>query len=275
MNFWGAYLVSSSVVFSMMTALWACSLLIKDASIVDRVWGLGFVLIAWTLACMTPMLDLGRLLMVIMVSIWGLRLSFYIHFRNQGHPEDYRYAAMRKFHGKRFWWYSFFSVFTLQAVIMLVVAMPVIWTLSRTNETAPPNFVIAATLIWFIGFIFEAGGDWQLKRFKSDASNRGKLLNTGFWRWTRHPNYFGDALQWWAFGALATAYGSKALPTLIGPAVMTLFLRKVSGVDLLEKTMRNSKPGYEDYVKTVPAFLPKWQFWAALAIASALVMVLI
>jgi steroid 5-alpha reductase family enzyme len=274
MSFWDAYLVSSSVVFSMMTAVWLCSVVLRDASIVDRVWGLGYVLITLTLACLIPSLDPARLALLVMVTIWGLRLSLYIHFRNQGHPEDYRYAAMRKNHGERFWWYSYFSVFMLQALIMLVVSMPVIWIMSYAGDPPAHRLVIAATIVWLTGFIFEAGGDWQLQRFKADPQNRGKLLSTGLWSWTRHPNYFGDALQWWAFGGLACAFGTNGFATLIGPAVMTLFLRKVSGVDLLEKTMRTAKPGYEDYIKRVPPFLPHWPFWAGLATSIAAVLLI-
>ncbi len=267
MNFKDAYLVSTSVVFSLMTAVWICSIKLKDVSIVDRVWGLGYVLIIWALACLQPTIDTARLALIVMVTVWGLRLSFYIHCRNQGHQEDYRYAAMRKNHGSRFWWYSYFSVFLLQSLIMLVVSLPLVWIMSYEGKLVSRHLLIACTLIWLTGFVFEAGGDWQLQRFKKNPANQRQLLKSGFWSQTRHPNYFGDALQWWAFGALACAHSVNALPTLLGPAVMTLFLRKVSGVDLLEKTMRRSKPGYDDYINTVPAFLPRWPFWTLLALA--------
>jgi steroid 5-alpha reductase family enzyme len=272
MNFWDAYLVSSSVVFSMMTAVWLCSVVLRDASIVDRVWGLGYVLITLTLAGLKPSLNTAQQALTLMVTIWGLRLSLYIHFRNQGHPEDYRYAAMRLIHGERFWWYSYFSVFLLQAVLMLVVSMPLIWIMSHGDNPPSQRAILGPVIVWLTGFVFEAGGDWQLQRFKADPNNRGKLLKSGFWSWTRHPNYFGDALQWWAFGGLACTLGPGGLATLVGPAVMTLFLRKVSGVDLLEKTMRTAKPGYEDYIKSVPAFLPRWPFWVCLGALIVVIM---
>lgn len=267
MSFWGAYQIATSVVFSMMTALWLCSLIAKDASLVDRFWGAGFVFIAWALAMTTPELTPDMKLLTIIVSVWGLRLSLYIHFRNRGHGEDYRYVEMRQHHGKNFWWYSFLSVFMLQGVLMLIVAAPVIFVLAAPRGSGLGSLALAGAWVWFVGFVMEAGGDFQLSRFKSNPQNKGQLLKSGLWSITRHPNYFGDALQWWGFGLFALQAGEiVGMATLVGPVVMTLFIIKVSGVALLEKNLKVNKPGYAEYVAATPAFFPKWPFWAVLSL---------
>lgn len=258
MTFLDGYEIAGSVVASLMVALWLCSLALKDASIVDRFWGLGFVLIALAIAIVQPTLDGHQMILLAIVAIWGLRLSIYIHLRNQGHPEDPRYQEMRRHHGARFWWYSFFSVFVLQGIIMLIVAMPVIFVMSDSRSFDTVSlFVFLGFLVWLTGFVFEAGGDLQLARFKKNPSNKGKLLTTGLWSLTRHPNYFGDACQWWGFGLFAWGQGLTGYLTFIGPIVMTLFIRKVSGVDLLEKSLKAGKPGYENYIASTPPFFPK------------------
>ena len=266
-----AYQLSAASVFIMMVGLWLFSLVTSDASIVDRFWGAGFVLIAWVLHLFVPTQEISavRLTVLALVSIWGLRLSFYIHFRNKGHGEDYRYAEMRSHHGSRFWWYSFLSVFTLQGILMLIVATPVIFVMSNPEVGHLTSSSVVGCVVWLVGFIFEAGGDWQLSSFKRNPANKGKLLRDGLWSITRHPNYFGDALQWWGLGLFAIPYGPVAPLTLIGPLVMTLFIRKVSGVDLLEKNLTKTKPGFEEYLKSTPAFLPNLKFWIILAVACA------
>ncbi|MEI6832759.1 MAG: DUF1295 domain-containing protein [bacterium] len=263
-----AYKISSVAVFAMMVCLWVFSLVTRDASIVDRFWGAGFVLITWVLHLLVPAEAISpvRYSVLALVTVWGLRLSFYIHFRNQGHGEDYRYVEMRNHHGARFWWYSFLSVFTLQGLLMLIVAAPVIFVMSNPEVGNLTNLSIVGLVVWLTGFMFEAGGDWQLASFKRNPANKGKLLREGLWSITRHPNYFGDALQWWGLGCFAIPYGVAASLTLIGPLAMTLFIKKVSGVDLLEKNLTKTKPGYADYLRTTPAFLPNLRFWVILAL---------
>jgi steroid 5-alpha reductase family enzyme len=267
-----SYCLAALVVLVMMTGLWLLSLRAKDASIVDRFWGMGFVLVAWALSFEQSQFTPVKALLVTCVSIWGIRLSLYIHVRNKGHGEDKRYVAMRLEHGDRFWWYSYISVFLLQGLIMLIVSAPVIFVISSPEAVALTTFTWVGFLLWAVGFVFEAGGDWQLTRFKSRPENRGKLLDTGLWSLTRHPNYFGDALQWWGVGCFALSYGTTGWLTLFGPLLMTLFIRKVSGVDLLEKDLKSSKPGYAEYIASTPPFLPKLKFWVVL-IAFCLLLV--
>ena len=175
MTLTSAYQVSASVIFSMMTSLWLCSLVLKDASIVDRFWGFGFALIAIVLSLLAPEMTPVKSILTILVCVWGLRLSLYIHLRNKGHSEDFRYAAMRAEHGRKFWWYSFLSVFCLQGALMLIVSAPVIFVLSAAESTSLTSFSVIATVIWLTGFIFEAGGDFQLNRAPAHIKHGSKV----------------------------------------------------------------------------------------------------
>lgn len=274
MTFASALVTAAALVALLMIPLWLLSLRLRDVSIVDRFWGAGFVLIAAGLLSQVQTPFPHAVILTGMVSLWGMRLSLYIHWRNHGKPEDYRYAAMRREHGRRFWWYSFFSVFALQGVLMLIVSVPVIMAVTALQAPQWSWLLPVGFLLWLVGFVFEAGGDWQLTRFIANPENKGQLLRSGLWSVTRHPNYFGDALQWWGFGLFGLAMGPIGAATLLGPLVMTLFIRKVSGVDLLEKSLSKRKPGYEAYVASVPPFAPRWPFWLALAVASLLLVVL-
>jgi steroid 5-alpha reductase family enzyme len=194
------------------------------------------------------------LLLGIIVTLWGLRLSLYILSRNAGKGEDFRYAKWRAEAGMSWWWRSFFKVFLLQGVLMWIIAIPLV--AAHTGDAASPLKCLdyAGAALWLVGFIFEAGGDWQLARFKADPANKGKLMTTGLWSVTRHPNYFGDAAQWWGFYLIAASSG--ALWTVFSPIIMTYLLMKVSGVVMLEKTLNESKPGYADYIARTSAFIP-------------------
>jgi steroid 5-alpha reductase family enzyme len=161
---------------------------------------------------------------------------------------------MRDARGPGFWWISWFSVFLLQALLAWVIAMP-LFAAARARTAGSAPWAALGALCWIAGFLFEAVGDAQLARFRADAANRGKVMDTGLWRYTRHPNYFGDALLWWGYFGFAAAVG--AWWTAIGPALMTFLLMRVSGVALLEKTLRDTKPAYRDYVRRTSAFLPR------------------
>lgn len=236
--------------------IWLVSLKARDASIIDMFWGLGFVVIAWiaffTGSGATP----RRQLMVAMVTLWGLRLSGYLARRNWGKDEDYRYQAMRKQHGDRFPIVSLYRVFMLQAVVLWIVSLPV---QAAQVYPDPKDLGILDFIglgVFAIGLFFESVGDAQLARFKADPSNAGKVMNRGLWRYTRHPNYFGDFMVWWGiyFVALATFSGFW---TIIGPALMSFFLMRVSGVPLLEKSLRKNRPDYETYIQQTSAFFPR------------------
>jgi steroid 5-alpha reductase family enzyme len=247
--------VAAAAVVAGALALWVVSLRRRDASLVDRFWGPGFVLVA-ALGAVAGAGPLARKVLVfVLVAIWGLRLGWHIHRRNRGQGEDPRYVAMRAHHGEAFGRVSLFTVFLLQAAILLVVALPLVAAASATEPATLGALDLLATLVWLGGFLFEAVGDTQLARFKADPANRGRVMDRGLWRYTRHPNYFGDATLWWGLFLFAAATG--AWWTAVGPALMTLLLVRVSGVVLLEKGLAASKPGYAAYVARTSAFLPR------------------
>jgi steroid 5-alpha reductase family enzyme len=262
MDIYAAYLLALILTVCLMSFLWAYSVFTRDASIVDRFWGVGFVIVAVALWTTSREFSWGGALVTTCVMIWGLRLSLHIHTRNRGHGEDYRYAAMRQEHGDKFWWYSFFSVFLLQAILIVLVASPVIWL--RNGDRGDNLPVLLTGLFWWCsGFALEALADDQLKNFRQDPSKKGTILQTGVWSFCRHPNYFGDALQWWGVGVMAASTSQSAKEVVIiatGPLIMTWLLRNISGVALLEKAMVK-RPGYDSYVKNVPPFLPRRKFW--------------
>lgn len=250
------FLTTATAVTLYMVVFWLISIAKKDVSIVDIGWGLGFVVVVWVARWAGDGAGPKSTLQAVLVTIWGLRLAGYLLNRNWSHEEDYRYAAMRRRVGPSYTYKSIYMVFGLQGALILAVSLPV-QALQSFPSAAPLSFVDAVAVMMFgIGFYFEAMGDKQLTAFKANPENEGRVMDQGVWAWTRHPNYFGDALQWWAFGLMAMAVPG-AIWTLIGPAVMTFFLLRVSGVSLLERGLRQRKPEYEAYAEKVPAFIPR------------------
>lgn len=253
-DFWAIYMATLAIILSCMVLLWVISVILRNASIVDPFWGTAFVISAWYAFSQTPDGDPGRkALLVILVTIWGLRLSLYLLWRNWGKAEDHRYQAFRQRYGAhRYWWVSFFQTFMLQGVLAWIVSAPL---LGAQIQGGPLNILdYLALVVWGIGFIFEAGSDFQLARFRAKPANQGQLLTSGFWRYSRHPNYFGDAACWWGFGLLSVAAGSYL--AAIGALVMTVLIIRVSGVRLLEKSLVKSRPGYEEYARRTSSFIP-------------------
>jgi steroid 5-alpha reductase family enzyme len=250
-----ALLVAAGAIATLMLATWLVSLARKDASIVDIVWGLGFVVVAWAVFATTDGNQTRRILLVATTTIWGLRLATHLFLRNRGKGEDHRYQTMRRRYGERFAFVSLYLVFGLQAVLMWIVSLPV--QLGQTRQ-APDVGPVAwiGIAVWAFGMYFEAVGDWQLARFKRDPASAGKVMDQGLWRYTRHPNYFGDACVWWGIALVAAETGIGAIG-LVGALVMTVFLRRVSGVTLLERSLVKRRPGYEDYVRRTSPFLPR------------------
>ena len=250
-----AMLVAVGTIAALMLVTWLVSLPLRNASIVDLIWGLGFVLVAWAVRLTVDGNSARQWLLVAMVTIWGLRLSIYLTWRNHGNGEDYRYQAMRRHWGPRFWWVSLFTVFALQGVLMWTVSIGV--QLGQVPDT-PGLGPLAAlgVLVWIVGITFEAVGDAQLARFKGNPDNRGKVMDQGLWRYTRHPNYFGDACVWWGIALVAAESGLGAFG-IIGAVVMTVLLRRVSGVTLLEKSLKKRREGYEEYIARTSPFIPR------------------
>ena len=239
----------------MMLAVWGVSLAMRDASIVDIAWGSGFVLVAWVTYWLSDGNSTRSLLLTLLTTIWGGRLAFYLAKRNLGHGEDFRYQSMRRKHGDRFPIVSLYTVFGVQGALMFIVSLPVQLGQVRTE----PGFGVLGALgiwVWGVGLYFEAVGDAQLARFKRDPANKGLVMNQGLWRYTRHPNYFGDACVWWGLGLIA-AESSLGIYGFIGPIVMTILLVKVSGAAMLDRALLKRKPGYEEYVATTSGFIPR------------------
>jgi steroid 5-alpha reductase family enzyme len=254
MSFISIYLTAGLLILGLMTLLWLVSLALKNSSIVDIFWGTGFVIANWVYFALTPEGFLLRKWLVgILVTIWGLRLSLYILWRNWGKPEDYRYQAWRKEAGSKWWWQSFFRVFLLQGFLMWIISTPLLAAQRGETPTHLILFDVLGVVVWVIGFFFEAAGDFQLAHFKANPANKGKVMDRGVWRFTRHPNYFGDAAQWWGFYLISAFAGGWW--TIFSPILMTLFLLRVSGVALLEKTLE-TRPGYKEYIEKTSAFIP-------------------
>jgi steroid 5-alpha reductase family enzyme len=248
-------LQASLIILVLFTLLWIWSIIIKNVSIVDLFWGFGFVLVNAFYVFQTGELNTRKILLLVMVTVWGLRLSIYIAWRNIGKGEDFRYKEFRRKYGpNRYWWVSFFQTFLLQGLLMMIVSLPLLGVNAGAHSNALNVLDYIAVLVWLIGFAFEAGGDFQLSRFKQNPGNKGKVLNTGFWKYTRHPNYFGDAAVWWAYALLSLAAGSYW--QIIGSIMMTLLIIKVSGVALLEKTLNDTKPQYKEYIQKTSSFFP-------------------
>lgn len=250
-----AMLVSAITIGIVMVLTWILSLAVRNASIVDIVWGAGFAINSWVLAITIDGDPTRQLVMALLVGIWGVRLAGYLAKRNIGNGEDWRYVAMRKKMGPKFPVVSLFTVFGLQGVLMWSVSLPVMF--ANADATPPLGPVaIMGIMVWIVGFGFESVGDLQLARFKKDPANQGKVMDQGLWSLTRHPNYFGDALLWWGIAIVAAETGSGILG-FIGPVIMTFLLMRVSGVPILEKSLSKRREGYAEYVAKTSGFIPR------------------
>lgn len=248
-------LVSAITIACIMVCTWLVSVAIKNASIVDIIWGFGFAVNAIVLAATIDGDSTRQVLVAVLVGTWGFRLAAYLAKRNLGHGEDWRYKAMRKKKGAAFPIISLVTVFGLQGVLMFVVSLPVMYANADSSPGIGP-IAVMGVMAWIVGFAFEAIGDAQLAKFKKDPANAGKVMNKGLWSLTRHPNYFGDSLMWWGVWVIAAETGSGVV-SIIGPIVMTFFLLKVSGVPMLERSLAKRREGWDEYVATTSGFIPR------------------
>lgn len=248
------YLEAWGLLLATMVVLWVVSVWRRNASIVDPFWGTTFVIAGWWYFVRAPDGDPGRkLLLMVLVTVWGLRLSLYLVWRNWGHGEDPRYQAFRRRYGpERYWWVSLFQVFLLQGTLSWLIGAPLLGAQHGGGSLGWLDALAAA--VWLVGFVFEAGSDLQLARFRARRTSPDQLLTTGFWRYTRHPNYFGDAACWWGYGLFSIAAGGYV--AALGAVLMTALIIKVSGVALLERSLGEQKPGYAEYARRTSAFLP-------------------
>ena len=273
------------VVFGLLTLLWLISVAVKDASLIDIFWGFGFLVVAAVCLCIVPVKTPYLTLLAALPILWGLRLTLYLAWRNLGHGEDKRYIAMRRRAEKKglseISWRlrSLFTIYFGQGLLIMIVSAP-IWVAMATGHNFPEEarggwvmyppgkgaFTISAlailgTVLWFIGFLFEAIGDWQLASFLNQNKNydgpyeNKPVLDTGLWKYTRHPNYFGNACMWWGIWLVA-CQAPWGWATIFAPIIMTLLLTKVSGRDLLERQLKK-RPAYQDYITRTSGFIPR------------------
>lgn len=255
MSFIQIYFQALFIILLFMTLLWIVSLKLKNASIVDPFWGIGFVILGVFYYINTEGYGIRKNIILFLLLIWGFRLSLYLLWRNWGKSEDYRYQQFRNDFGKeRYWWISYFQVFILQGVLLWLISAPLLAAQYFLPNQPLGFFDAFAIFLWIIGFAFEAGGDFQLAKFKSKPTNKGKLLTTGFWKYTRHPNYFGDATIWWSFGLFSVAV--NCFTPLLSSILMSFLIVKISGVALLERTLKEVKPSYQNYIQNTNAFFP-------------------
>ncbi|MEZ4998316.1 MAG: DUF1295 domain-containing protein [Bacteroidales bacterium] len=249
------FLQASLLIWALVTLLWLWSVLIRNASIIDIFWGFGFVAVNAFYVFGTGDLNPRKILILFLVTVWGLRLAIYLAIRNIGKGEDFRYRQFRSNYGaRRYWWVSYFQTFLLQGFLIMIVSLPLLGISSSTHPGNLNLLDFLGIIVWLTGFMFEAGGDYQLWRFRRNPDNKGKVLDTGFWKYTRHPNYFGDSAVWWAYALFSIAAGSYW--QVAGSVIMTMLIIRVSGVAMLEKTLKTTKPEYRDYILKTSSFFP-------------------
>jgi steroid 5-alpha reductase family enzyme len=245
-------ITAALILFLYMTALFIIALKLKDNSIADVAWGPGFILVAISTLIQNGTFSVRQLIVCLLVLIWGLRLSIRIYSRNKGKGEDIRYRKWREEWGKSFVIRSYLQVFILQGCILLLNITPVL--IINTYKAAFCFVDILGVLVWVLGFCFESISDWQLDRFIKDKGNRGKIMDKGLWRYSRHPNYFGEVTMWWGIYILALSVPWGWF-SIIGPLTISSMILFVSGVPMTEKLMEDI-PGFDDYKRVTSIFIP-------------------
>ena len=248
------FLLSALTIFCFMCLMFIIALIKKDNSIVDVGWGLGFIVVAYVTFGVLGHERLHQKLVTFLTTVWGLRLATYILIRNWGKPEDFRYANWRKEWGNHVIIRSFFQVFMLQGLIMFINSLPIVVVNSAQHINHDLWFLYPfGAALGLVGFFFEALGDWQMFMYKSNSHKHG-VMNHGLWKYSRHPNYFGEAVQWWAMFILSIPAG-KWYISIWAPVSITFLLLRVSGVTLLEKRYEGNDD-YSKYKRTTSAFIP-------------------
>jgi steroid 5-alpha reductase family enzyme len=239
----------------LMVVVWLWSLRLRDVSIVDIVWGLAGALMALSSFLMADGAPPRKFLITAMTVIWGCRLALHIGLRKSGKGEDFRYAAMRAERPDTFPRRSLVTVFLFQAFLIWVISMPAQVAQLHPEPRGLTILDLLGLGIWAVGFAFEALSDRQLRAFLADPANRGKVMDKGLWRFSRHPNYFGDSLIWWGIFLVAAATPGGWM-TLFSPLLMTIFLMRISGVPLLEQALAERREGYREYMERTSSFFP-------------------
>ena len=247
------FLILAGALLVYMSFWFLLSLVKKRNDVADVAWGLGFVLLAWLSLFLSENFQLRTILVTALVSVWGLRLAYHISSRHRGGGEDYRYLNYRKSWGKWFYIRSYFQIYFLQGFFLFLIASPVM-IINKFSGASLGLLDLVGALIWIIGFSFESIGDAQLARFIKNPANKGKLMMSGLWKYSRHPNYFGEVVQWWGIWlvALSAPYGVWGI---IGPITISYLILKVSGIPMLEEKLAEH-PDFKEYKKRVSPFFP-------------------
>jgi steroid 5-alpha reductase family enzyme len=249
-----SYFAASAIaVFAYMTGVFLIALLLRDNSVVDIAWGLGFILVALKTFFLQPGFEARHVLITGLVVVWGLRLATHVFVRNRGRGEDFRYAKWRRDWGRWVVPRSFFQIFMVQGVIMLIIATPIV-LVNRSGEKGFTALDGLGAFLWLTGFLFEAVGDQQLKRFKRRQDSKGKIMSSGLWRYTRHPNYFGEAALWWGIFLIALSV-RRGCVAIISPLTISFLLLKVSGVTMLERKYAGNEE-FAVYARRTSVFFP-------------------
>ncbi len=247
------FLILGVVLFVYMNMWFMLSLIKKRNDVADVAWGLGFVLMTWASFLLSENFSVRGILVGVLVSIWGVRLALHIHARNKGKTEDYRYLAWRKEWGKWFYIRSYVQVYLLQGAFLFLIVLPVL-LINKNSEIGFRLLDLLGIAVWLVGFYFEAVGDAQLARFIKNPENKGKIMQSGLWAYTRHPNYFGEVVQWWGIWLIALSV-SGGWVGIVGSITITFLILKVSGIPMLEKKMAEN-PDFAEYKKKTSMFIP-------------------
>jgi steroid 5-alpha reductase family enzyme len=237
-----------------MTCLYCVALYLKNNGVADIGYGIGFTVVAYLSAAQTT-LSLHKSIILVLVTLWAVRLALRIFRKNYGKSEDFRYKAWRDSWGATFWWRSYLQVYMLQGLIILIVSSPLVVAILEGNTEVLNSLFVGGVLLWIIGFVCESLADYQLDSFIKNPENKGKIMTVGLWKYSRHPNYFGESLMWVSLWLVAISLSHVALFTVISPLLITYLLLYVSGVPLLEKRWEG-RADWEEYKKKTSVFVP-------------------
>lgn len=253
---WLVFIDGLVIISLLAIATWLLSIYLKDVSIVDSAWSLMFLAAAIIYLFQSGNFNLKNIIVISLVAVWAIRLSAHLTWRNWGEPEDRRYQVIRQKYSPNFEIKSLFIIFLFQAVLAWIVTLPLLGALTLNgSQTLLTNYIfILGVALWAIGMFFETIADWQLARFKDNPANHKKVMDEGLWKYSRHPNYFGEAVIWWGFFLIALSVG--AWWSIVSPLIMTWLLLKFSGVVMLEETITERRPDYREYIKRTNAFFP-------------------
>ncbi len=253
-------LLGFAAVISFLTVLWLISLIVKDASIIDIFWGPSFIVLGSSLIVFMDKLYSERALMILfLVILWGMRLAIHLGIRNIGHGEDFRYVEWRKEGGSNYWWFSFFRVFTLQGALATLVGVSIYFGYLNDNPLSYIEVFFGSTL-FFIGIAWESISDIQLKKFRKNPKNKGKICKVGLWKYSRHPNYFGDLVVWFSIFTFSLSSNNILiiLGSLLSPLIMGMIFYYITG-PILDQAMIKSRPKYKEYMKQSNSLFPKFK----------------